>query len=115
MLRRRGIDCEDYDPLFLPAEPRPPYDFITATECLEHFHRPGEEMERIIALLKPGGVFGIMTERWMTPEQFAGWYYTRDPTHVSFYHGKTFDYLCRRFGLRRLWMDDKQVIILRRE
>lgn len=115
MMQRRGIECEDYDPLFVKRKLQPPYDFITATECFEHFHRPGEEIQRIASLLRPGGLLGVMTERWQSEEAFADWYYTRDPTHVSFYHTETFDYLCRRFGFSRVWMDDKQVMILRRE
>ncbi|MEX2523532.1 MAG: class I SAM-dependent methyltransferase [Gammaproteobacteria bacterium] len=115
MMKRQGIECGDYDPLFVDRKPQPPYDFITATECFEHFQRPAREMEYIASLLGPGGLLGIMTERWTSTAAFAGWYYTRDPTHVSFYHEKTFEFLCRRFGFSRVWMDDRQVIILRRD
>jgi SAM-dependent methyltransferase len=114
LLQRRGIACDDYDPLFADRPLQPPYDFAFSTECFEHFHKPEIEIRRISSLLKPGGLLGIMTERWTTLEVFASWYYTRDPTHVCFYHERTLDFLCRRFGFTPVWMDGSRVAILRR-
>ena len=114
LLRRQGIDCEDYDPFFADGPLHPPYDLVLSTECFEHFHRPAEEVERMRSLLKPGGLLGIMTERWRTLDGFARWYYTRDPTHVSFYHVESLNFICRRFGCTNLWMDESRVAILRR-
>jgi len=82
---------------------------------LEHFHHPGIEIRRISSLLKPGGLLGIMTERWTTAEQFASWYYTRDPTHVCFYHARTLEFICHRYGFAGVWLDESRVAILRRE
>ncbi len=114
LLRRQGIACEDYDPLFVPRAPRPPYDFIFSTECFEHFRLPHQEIRRICALLRPGGLLAVMTERWTTLEHFAQWYYPRDPTHVAFYHADTMRYVCTRFGLTVLWQDADRVVIFRR-
>ena len=114
LVRQQGIGCEDYDPLFADRPLQPPYDFVFSTECFEHFYRPAMDIERIHALLKPGGLLGIMTERWTTLEAFADWYYTRDPTHVSFYHANSLDFLCIRFGFTPMWMDEKRVAIFRR-
>ncbi|NIO11952.1 MAG: methyltransferase domain-containing protein, partial [Deltaproteobacteria bacterium] len=69
------------------------YDFITATEVLEHLHEPGLELARLWAILKPGGHLGIMT-RMAEPEmEFSNWYYKNDPTHVCFYSRETFKWL----------------------
>ncbi|MBN1919507.1 MAG: class I SAM-dependent methyltransferase [Verrucomicrobia bacterium] len=114
LVKQQGIACEDYDPFFADSPPKPPYDFIFSTECFEHFHRPSEDIQRLCSLLKPGGLLAIMTERWATLEQFATWHYTNDETHTSFYHQKTFMFLCSRFGLDLLWQDEKSVVILRR-
>lgn len=114
LMGRHGIACDDYDPLFADRPLRPPYDFVISTECFEHFHRPSRELRRILSLLRPGGLLGIMTERWTTPEAFADWYYTRDPTHVSFYHANSFEFMCRHFGFTPVWMDASRVAILRR-
>ncbi|MGC9393223.1 MAG: class I SAM-dependent methyltransferase [Anaerolineae bacterium] len=114
LAREQGIVCDDYDPFFADGALNPPYGVVFASECFEHFHRPAAEMARILALLQPGGLLGIMTERWTTPAAFAGWYYAQAPTHVCFYHADTFDFLCDRFGLTPMWRDEKRVIILRR-
>ncbi|HSK31814.1 MAG TPA: class I SAM-dependent methyltransferase [Candidatus Limnocylindria bacterium] len=114
LLQRRGIACDDYDPLFADRLLQPSYDFVFSTECFEHFHQPEIEIRRISSLLKPRGLLGIMTERWTTREGFANWYYTRDPTHVCFYHERTLDFICRRFGFEPVWMDANRAAILRR-
>jgi SAM-dependent methyltransferase len=114
LARQHGIACEDYDPFFANRPLHPPYDFIFSTECFEHFHQPAKEFQRIHDLLKPGGLLGIMTEHWTTLPAFAEWYYTKDPTHVSFYHANTFDFACNRFEFKSVWRDDKRVVILRR-
>ncbi len=114
LARRHGIACDDYDPLFVNRSLEPPYDFVFATECFEHFHRPAVDIGQIRSLLRPGGLLGVMTERWTTREAFATWYYSRDPTHVSFYHERTFRFLCDRFGLAPLWHDAGRVVVLRR-
>ncbi len=115
LIRRHGIRCEEYDPFFLPRTLCPPYDFIVSTECFEHFHRPAETIERVVRMLTPGGLLGVMTEQWVTVEQFGEWYYTRDPTHVSFFHADTFDYLCRVHALETLYRAEDRVIVLRRQ
>lgn len=114
LLAAHGLRCEDYDPLFRPIEPAPPYDFIFATECVEHFFRPREEFARLHALLRPAGSLAIMTERWTSLEQLAKWYYLGDPTHVAFYHDQTFDYVCREFGFARLPCENRRVTLLER-
>lgn len=114
LLRQRGLACEDYDPFFADHPLAPPYDFVFSTECFEHFRRPEAEIERVVSLIPPGGLLAIMTERWTTLEAFARWHYTRDSTHVSFYHAETLDFLCRRFGLALLGKDETHVALFRR-
>jgi SAM-dependent methyltransferase len=114
LVMRQGIACQDYDPFFADRPLQPPYDFVFSTECFEHFHDPQAEIKRICGLLKPGGLLGVMTEYWTTLDSFADWWYTRDPTHVSFYHANTFDFLCHHFGLTIPWQDGSRVVILQR-
>ncbi len=114
LVRQHGIACDDYDPFFTTRPLRPPYDFIFSTECFEHFRNPNQDIRGLCDLLKPGGLLGIMTERWATLEQFASWNYTTDSTHTSFYHENTFAFLCNRFGLELLWQDECRVVIFRR-
>lgn len=113
LLRREGLACDDYDPLFAPGPLQPPYDFILSTECFEHFHVPGREIARVCGLLAPGGLLGIMTEFWTTRDRFATWSYTRDRTHVAFYHRQTLDVIARCFGLELFWQDGCRVALFR--
>jgi hypothetical protein len=114
LIRSHGIACDEYDPFFFPRSLSPPYDFIVSTECFEHFHRPGETIEGVVRMLTPGGVLGVMTEQWATVERFGEWYYTRDPTHVSFFHADTFSYLCKVHALEILYRAEDRVLVLRR-
>lgn len=65
----------------------------TATEVVEHMHQPAREFRRIAGLLRPGGLFGIMTMFQTDDKCFAGWHYRRDPTHVVFYREQTFHWI----------------------
>lgn len=114
LMRRAGAECSDFDPLFFPAPPRPPFDFILSTETFEHFFEPRKEIEKLSAMLPKGGLLGVMTETWDSLERFRKWHYARDFTHVSFYHSRTFQYICGEFGFEKAFDDGKRVFILRK-
>ncbi len=82
-----------------------PYDFITATEVLEHLHYPGRELHRLWALLKPKGNLGIMTKLVPDRESFCDWHYKNDPTHVCFYSRTTFEWLAARWDSILTFLD----------
>ena len=86
------------------------YDFVTATEVLEHLHNPGQELDRLWTLLKPGGNLGIMTQLVKDQETFSRWYYKNDPTHVCFYSRSTFQWLAGRWQVE-VEFADKDVIL----
>ncbi len=69
------------------------YDFITATEVLEHLQHPQEELDRLWSCLKPGGKLGIMTKLVLDKQAFASWHYINDLTHVCFFSKQTFQWL----------------------
>jgi len=114
LLRATGFACHDYDPIFGPKALFPPYDFIFATECLEHMHHPGRDMEHLVSCLSPGGLFIAMTECWEQLSQFDSWRYARDPTHTSFFHRRTFVWIAAHFKMEHVWSDGRRVFILRR-
>ncbi|MDA0739677.1 MAG: class I SAM-dependent methyltransferase [Nitrospirae bacterium] len=72
---------------------QPAYDFITASEVVEHLHHPKDELERLWNILNPGGILGIMTKRVLNREAFATWHYKNDLTHVCFFSEFTFQWL----------------------
>jgi len=100
MLREAGHEVSLWDPIYAPDSGvlDRQYDFITATEVVEHMHRPALEFRRIAGLLRPGGLFGIMTTFQTDDTRFAGWHYRRDPTHVVFYREQTFRWIGDRLG-----------------
>lgn len=91
MLREGGFDMSLYDSFYLPDKGtlQDEYDFICATEVVEHLHQPGAELARLWTLLRPGGWLGIMTKLVRNRAAFASWHYKNDPTHVCFFSGDT--------------------------
>ena len=81
------------------------YDFITATEVVEHLHDPGKELERLWACLKEGGRLGIMTAFAVPQEAFPQWHYKNDPTHVCFFSPRTFAWLGLRWNAEVTFAD----------
>jgi hypothetical protein len=100
MLREQGFRVEIYDPFFAPGPGvlRRDYDFVTASEVVEHFFSPREEFERLDGMIRPGGWLGIMTEPRSGTLPLQGWRYARDPTHVSLYAPATLQWLAQHFG-----------------
>ncbi len=116
MLRESGFEVAQYDPFFFPD--RTPlsrrYDFITATEVVEHLHRPGEELERLWAMLRPGGWLAVMTKLVIDAAAFEGWHYKNDPTHVSFFSRETWQWWGESHRTQPEFIG-KDVILLQRE
>jgi cyclopropane fatty-acyl-phospholipid synthase-like methyltransferase len=69
------------------------YDFITATEVVEHLHDPATIFSQLWTLLKPGGYLGLMTKLVRDQVAFAKWHYKNDLTHVCFFSRATFEWL----------------------
>jgi SAM-dependent methyltransferase len=99
MLANAGYPTAIYDPFYEPnaAVWQDEYDFITASEVVEHLHRPMYDLQRIWAVLKPGGWLGIMTKRVLNATAFSKWHYKDDPTHVVFFSEETFIWLAKRW------------------
>lgn len=95
MFEEAGHEMSIYDPFFAPdpsAFTRQ-YDFVTASEVVEHFRSPAEDLHRLWSCVKPGGLLGIMTKLALDQTSFAGWHYKSDRTHVSFFSRETLEWL----------------------
>jgi 2-polyprenyl-3-methyl-5-hydroxy-6-metoxy-1,4-benzoquinol methylase len=86
------------------------YDFITATEVVEHLHDPRKELDRLWSCLKPGGSLGVMTKLVLDRKAFARWHYKNDLTHVCFFSRSTFEWLATRWQAE-LTFSGKDVVI----
>jgi SAM-dependent methyltransferase len=116
MLEEAGCAVRVYDPFYAADESvlMQQYDFICATEVVEHLHHPAAELERLWSLLAPGGWLGVMTKLVRDPEAFASWHYKNDPTHVCFFSRDSWQWWARRYGAG-LEFIGADVILLRRQ
>lgn len=78
------------------------YDFITASEVVEHLHHPAKELEHLWSILKPGGWLGIMTKLALDKSAFAKWHYKNDLTHVCFFSSATMRWLAEKWQAKQL-------------
>lgn len=100
LMKEKGFEMDLYDPIYHPDKTalQKQYDFVTATEVVEHFQNPKEGFEQLFGLLKPGGILGIMTQTVPEDKPFADWWYHRDPTHVSLFSEATVDWVGGKFS-----------------
>jgi methyltransferase family protein len=100
MFREAGHSMTTYDSFYEPdpAVLEGMYDFITATEVLEHLREPRRELARLWSCLRPGGVLGIMTRPVVGQDEFAAWHYKNDRTHICFFSPETFRWLATKWG-----------------
>lgn len=87
MLQEQGHTVCCYDPFYAPDKCvlDHSYEFICATEVVEHLYEPGSELARLWRLLEPGGILGVMTKLVIDADAFSRWHYKNDPTHVCFF------------------------------
>ena len=115
MLEELGHTMNIYDPFYATDESvlKQKYDFITATEVVEHFHKPSQSLERIWQCLKQGGHLGIMTKLVASQSAFAKWHYKNDPTHVCFFSKQTFEWLANHWKAEIVFQS-KDVIVFQK-
>ncbi|MES9905109.1 MAG: class I SAM-dependent methyltransferase [Sedimenticola sp.] len=112
MFEEAGHTMAIYDPFYAPESGKlqRQYDFITASEVVEHLHHPRQELERLWSCLKPGGTLGIMTKRVIDRDAFSSWHYKNDPTHVCFFSIETFRWFASYWGAT-LTIPEKDVVL----
>lgn len=104
LFEEAGHQMNLFDPFYAPEKYvlTEQYDFITASEVVEHFHDPAAEFVLLWSLLKPGGCLGIMTKLVLDRAAFSCWHYKNDPTHVCFFSIKTMDWLAWQWQAKLL-------------
>ncbi|MGS2722294.1 class I SAM-dependent methyltransferase [Porticoccus sp. GXU_MW_L64] len=100
MFREVGHSISLYDCFYYPDSRvlDKQYDFIVATEVVEHLSQPGLELQRLWGLLKPGGWLGVMTKLVIDRDAFRQWHYKNDKTHICFFSRETFQWLAGQWG-----------------
>lgn len=115
MMEENGFDMSLYDPYYDNNQEmlNQRWDFITATEVVEHLSSPGKEFRRLFTILKDCGTLGIMTKLVIDREAFARWHYIHDQTHICFYSRETFKYLAAEFNTELEFIGN-DVILMRK-
>lgn len=113
MLRNAGFRVELFDKFYFnnPVALENYYDFITATEVVEHLRQPGPTLETLWRQLKPTGVLAVMTKRVIDKEAFSNWHYKNDPTHIAFFSERTFEWLARQWQAECVFVEKDVVLI----
>ncbi len=99
MFMETGYRMEIYDPFYAdqPEVLNRRYNFITATEVVEHLRQPGFELDRLYNMLAGNGILGIMTKLVTSQAAFANWHYKNDRSHICFFSVETFGWLANRW------------------
>ncbi len=117
MLEEQGHTVRIYDQFYADDRSvwRDYYDFITATEVVEHLRDPHFELNRLWHHVKPGGLLALMTRVVPSQRDFANWYYKKDPTHICFYAVETFAWLAASWKAEIVYGEGGVVIMRRAE
>jgi hypothetical protein len=103
LLRPQGYNIQLYDKYYYPDEDvlQRKYDFIFASEVVEHFQKPADEFALLENLLKENGILIIGTSLYDDIRDLSNWSYTKDPTHISFFSTHTFYWIAKKFGFQK--------------
>lgn len=115
MIAEAGFSCAIYDKFYAP-DPQPlqqNYDFISASEVVEHLRQPRQELDRLFDLLNKNGFLGIMTKLVRDQAAFSRWHYKNDLSHICFFSAQTFQWLAERWQAR-LELLGEDVILLQK-
>jgi hypothetical protein len=111
VLQDNNYSIKPYDPYFhnYPELLEQKYDYIGSCEVIEHFYNPYKEFKLLKKLLNPHAKLYCMTEIYSEKIDFASWYYKNDPTHVFFYHSKTFEWIKEKFYFSKIKIENRLI------
>ena len=104
--RAQGLDVRPAPFLPEPGEPDS-FDVVTAFEVLEHVLEPRRELERMLALLRPGGCLYLTTPNFASlTRRVLGerWSVLQYPEHLNYFSPTTLDRLLSNMGLRQIYV-----------
>ena len=111
MERDYGYDYTIYDKFYAPdtSYKNNTYDLITSTEVMEHVADPLPVFSELKDLLADDGLLAIMTLFAPdTKDNFFGWHYLRDQTHVSIFTLTAIEIIADQVGLEIIYSDNKR-------
>jgi 2-polyprenyl-3-methyl-5-hydroxy-6-metoxy-1,4-benzoquinol methylase len=113
LFEQAGFPVAIYDPYYFDDKQAlsSRYDFITATEVIEHIYQPNEVLPKLWSLLENGGTLGLMTKLVKDQQAFGQWHYKNDLTHVCFYSRNTFTWLAAELGAELEFVGDDVILL----
>jgi len=116
LLEEHGYEVGLYDPFYYNDASvfDNSYDFICATEVVEHLRDPSRNFSALFNMLNPDGWLGIMTKLVIDKQAFARWHYIQDMTHICFYSRSTFEYLAQRFDAELSFIENDVILLNKR-
>ena len=111
MLEEYGHTMELYDKFYADNDSvfDKKYDFITATEVLEHLSEPMEEISRLSGILNNQGYLAVMTQILTSKIDFSSWYYKNDPSHIGFFTKKSLNFLASYLNIEVSFVSERVV------
>ena len=116
IMEESGYLMDLYDPFYCNDKSvfQKKYNFITATEVIEHINYPYKVIPLIIDMLLSDGWLGIMTKMVIGKDEFSKWHYKNDMTHICFYSRETFEYIANKFSLKLYFFGNDVVLLNKR-
>ena len=117
MLEECGYSVDLYDKFYAKNDIvfEKQYDFITASEVVEHLRQPFVELSRLMGLLKSNGVLAIMTQILTPQKDFEQWYYKNDPSHIGFFSEKALNCLAQKWQAELYVISERVVMFKKNE
>lgn len=113
MFSENGFEMDLFDPFYANNHGifKKKYDFISASEVVEHLHKPGFELDRLYGMLRPRGILGVMTQLRTEQTDFSTWWYKNDETHICFFSKTSFQWLAEKWRARIEFINNDVVLI----
>ena len=112
MLEEFGHTVELYDKFYAANDLvfKMKFDFITATEVLEHLSEPMEELSRLSGMLNNQGYLAIMTQILTPQVDFSSWYYKNDLSHIGFFTKKSLNFLAKYLNIEVYFISERVIL-----
>jgi len=115
VLNAKGYEMEIYDYFYFNNNDflQKKYDFVTATEVVEHLFEPGKELHKLWSIINNKGAFVVMTRLYNKEIDFLSWFYKNDLTHVCFFSKETFFWIAGLWNAKVSFFD-KDIVVLKK-
>jgi hypothetical protein len=114
LLREKGFDCTAYDPLYRIGKEAlsKTYDTVVLCEVIEHLRDLKKELASIKNTAGKSGKIFIRTQLYPSLENFAGWWYKNDITHVNFFSRQAISKFAAKLGRKNVLSCGKDIFLL---